>query len=101
MDSPASVYNDSSEREAVETLLSISKAPSPAGSDSSMEPATSTDPWCLPGDPPPQPVSPIAQTDVDSKATDVQQSGMKKTTIPNRNSKLAQVRIISLKMICN
>ena len=42
------------EREAVETLLSISKAPSPQRMETVMDKIPSeTDPWCLPGDPPP------------------------------------------------
>lgn len=42
------------EREAVETLLSISKAPSPQRIETVMDKIPSeTDPWCLPGDPPP------------------------------------------------
>ncbi|XP_045188821.2 Krueppel-like factor 10 isoform X2 [Mercenaria mercenaria] len=59
MDSPKSVVDESSEREAVETLLSICKAPSPSSSEHSMDSncsSTSNDPWNLPGDPPPQPV---------------------------------------------
>ncbi|KAL4235640.1 positive regulation of osteoclast differentiation [Mactra antiquata] len=54
MGSPQSIIDESVEREAVETLLSICKAPSPASSEHSMDSTTSSnDPWNLPGDPPP------------------------------------------------
>lgn len=54
-------FTDPMEREAVETLLSISKAPSPLRTETVMDRIPcSTDPCCLPGDPPPL-VDPHAQ----------------------------------------
>lgn len=47
-------FTDPIEREAIETLLSISKAPSPLRTETVMDRIPcSTDPCCLPGDPPP------------------------------------------------
>ena len=54
MDNSNDSFTDPMEREAIETLLSISKAPSPQRTETVMERIpSSTDPCCLPGDPPP------------------------------------------------
>lgn len=60
-------FTDPMEREAVETLLSISKAPSPLRTETVMDRIPcSTDPCCLPGDPPPL-VDPHAQVSAREK----------------------------------
>ena len=109
MDSPKSMVDETSEREAIETLLSICKAPSPASSENSMDSTTSNDPWNLPGDPPPQPLygpyssptrnsnigAPIFDPVSSSAYTTVPEfSGLEKLrAAPNRReSKLAQVK---------
>ena len=54
MDNSNDSFTDPMEREAIETLLSISKAPSPQRIETVMDRIpSSTDPCCLPGDPPP------------------------------------------------
>ena len=105
MGSPGSAYSvdDSVEREAVETLLSICKAPSPAGSENSMDGVvTSTEPWCLPGDPPPSMFSQISPTrsehnlgfeDIERCASSPLYSARPGNPPARRESKLAQVNI--------
>ena len=67
LDSSNDSFTDPMEREAVETLLSISKAPSPLRTETVMDRIPcSTDPCCLPGDPPPL-VDPHAQVSAREK----------------------------------
>ncbi|XP_060583367.1 Krueppel-like factor 10 isoform X2 [Ruditapes philippinarum] len=102
MDSPKSVVDETSEREAVETLLSICKAPSPASSEHSMDStcsSTSNDPWNLPGDPPPQPLygpysSPSRSSNMGAAFYDSTSSATY-TAVPESNS-LEKMRAIPL-----
>lgn len=96
MDSPSSVVDESVEREAVETLLSICKAPSPASSENSMDStctSSSNDPWNLPGDPPPEPLyGPYSTAHANKKYGDALSESCSRVSSMSESSCMENVR---------